>query len=338
MLPVLNISAYLNAPDSADAAEFVELLRETCHGPGFFYLTGHGIDAQLDADTLAIARRFFALPLNEREAIAIGKSPHFRGYTLLKNEMTNGKVDWRDQIDIGPEETAPVTGPQDPPWLNLRGPNQWPASLPTMAATVDTWMQHIQPVGMALMQALARGLGQSAHYFDDRMSPDPYTRVKIIRYPAQPDDGGSGQGLGLHHDSGIMTFILQDEVPGLQVMSEGRLTDVEPMAGAYVVNLGEMMQSATNGYLRATKHQVVSPPPGRQRISIAYFMNPRLDARFEPIPLPLQLAASAPGGQNIDPADPVFATFGANTLKIRMRSHPDVTANYYADVELSDLA
>ena len=98
-----------------------------------------------------------------------------------------------------------------------------------------------------------------------------------------------------------------------------------------------MMQSATNGYLRATKHQVVSPPPGKQRLSIAYFMNPRLDAKFEPLKLPTELAEEAPGGQNLDPDDPVFATFGANTLKIRMRSHPEVTAAYYSDVNLDDL-
>ncbi len=98
-----------------------------------------------------------------------------------------------------------------------------------------------------------------------------------------------------------------------------------------------MLQTATNGYLRATKHQVVSPPVGQQRISIAYFMNPRLDACFEPIELPTELAAQALGGQNLDPKDPVFTTFGANTLKIRMRSHPDVTEAYYRDVNLSDL-
>ena len=66
-------------------------------------------------------------------------------------------------------------------------------------------------------------------------------------------------------------------------------------------------------------------------------MNPRLDAQFEPIELPAELAAKAPGGQNPDPGDPVFATFGANTLKIRMRSHPEVTEAFYSDVELKDL-
>jgi len=336
MLPVLNIAEYLSDPTSELAERFVELLRETCHGPGFFYLTGHGIDDHVNIEALAIANQFFELPDVEREALAIGNSAGFRGYTLLKNEITNGQIDWRDQIDIGPEEANPVLSKNDPPWQRLRGPNQWPASLPTMSSTIGHWMDQVQPVGLALMRALAQGLGQSPDYFDHKMTPNPYTRVKIIRYPAQPENDGSGQGLGLHNDTGIMTLILQDTVPGLQVMSEGELIDVEPMAGALVVNLGEMMQAATSGYLRATKHQVVSPPPGRQRISIAYFLNPRLDACFEPITLPPALASHAMGGQNSDPNNPVFATFGANTLKTRMRSHPEVNSAFYSDVELSD--
>ncbi len=337
MLPILDISKFLADPSGEAGQSFVEQLRETCHGAGFFYLTGHGIKPAYDQAVLDVANRFFDLPQSERESLAIGQSAHFRGYTLLKQEITAGKVDWRDQIDIGPEEPAPVIGVNDPVWLGLRGPNQWPPGLPDMSESVANWMTQIQPVGMALMRALAQGLGQPAGYFDDRMEPDPYTRLKVIRYPAQPEGEQTGQGLGLHHDSGIMTFILQDSIPGLQVMSEGKLLDVDSIPGTYVVNLGEMMQSATNGYLRATKHQVVSPPAGKQRISIAYFMNPRLDARFEPINLPPALAAEAPGGQNADENDPVFTTFGVNALKIRMRSHPEVTSAFYSDVDLATL-
>lgn len=337
MLPELDISEYLANPTSTNATQFIDLLLETCHGPGFFYLKGHGVSDDLNHDALDIANQFFALPSTEREAIAIGGSAGFRGYTLPKSERTNGQVDWRDQLDIGPEESAPEYTLNDQPWTRLRGPNQWPASLPAMSGTINNWMLQMQPVGLALMRALAVGLGQDADFFDSRMTPEPYTRVKIIRYPAQPEQGGSGQGLGLHNDSGIITMILQDSIPGLQVMSEGTLVDVESRPGTLVVNLGEMLQAATNGYLRATAHQVVSPPPGQQRISIAYFVNPRLDARFEPLTLPEPLAAVARGGQNADSENPVYPTFGVNTLKTRMRSHPDVTARFYADVTLDDL-
>jgi len=332
MLPELDISHYLADHSSERALEFVDLLRKTCHGPGFFYLRGHGVDEHVNNSALDIANQFFALPDTEREAIAIGNSAGFRGYTLLKNERTNGRIDWRDQLDIGPEEPTPTLTAEDPPWCRLRGPNQWPDSLPTMSSTINNWMAQMQPVGLALMRALAIALGQKLNYFDSRMTPDPYTRVKIIRYPPQPEQGGSDQGLGLHNDTGIITMILQDSVPGLQVMSEGKLVDVESRAGTFVVNLGEMMQAASSGYLRATAHQVVSPPPGKQRISIAYFVNPRLDARFEPITLPSDLAGDAGGGQNADSNNPVHAIFGKNQLKTRMRSHPDVNERFYADV------
>ena len=48
-----------------------------------------------------------------------------------------------------------------------------------------------------------------------------------------------------------------------------RLIDAVPKPGTYVMNLGEMLQVATNGYMKATPHRVQSPPSGRERISIA---------------------------------------------------------------------
>jgi isopenicillin N synthase-like dioxygenase len=90
-----------------------------------------------------------------------------------------------------------------------------------------------------------------------------------------------------------------------------------------------MFQIATSGYLKATKHQVVSPAVGSERISVAYFMNPRLDAAFQPIPLPAEIADKTDSGQNDESNDPVYAVFGENTLKIRMRSNPDVVSAHY---------
>jgi isopenicillin N synthase-like dioxygenase len=102
------------------------------------------------------------------------------------------------------------------------------------------------------------------------------------------------------------------------------------------MNLGEMLQAATAGYLRATPHRVQSPPPGRERLSVAYFFHPRLESVFAPVSLPPELAAASRGGQNTDPSDPVFATFGDNYLKIRLRSHRDVAVAHYADVVRDD--
>jgi isopenicillin N synthase-like dioxygenase len=331
-LPEIDLAPFMADPHSAAGRAVVVQLRDACHGPGFCYLVGHGVPPEQDAAVMAVAREFFALPEAERRALAIARSPHFRGYTVLGDELTKGISDWREQLDVGPEEPAAVVAPGEPAWRRLRGPNQWPARLPAMQPTVLAWMRAMDRVGLATLRALALGLGQPLRSFDDAVLPRGDPHLKIIRYPAQPRGADTGQGVGLHHDSGLVSFVLQDGVGGLQVELDGKLFDAAPKPGSYVMNLGEMLQAATNGYLRATKHRVQSPPSGRERLSIAYFFHPRLDAVFAPIALPPELAAKTRGAQNADPSDPIFATFGDNYLKIRLRSHPDVALAHYADV------
>lgn len=332
-LPVLDIGEFRAAPHSPAGRDFVLRLRDVCHGIGFCYLVGHGVPETCDAAIMSEAREFFALREDERRALAIANSPHFRGYTVLGDEVTKGTSDWRDQLDVGPEELAGLLAPGDPPWRRLRGPNQWPAARPSMRPTVLAWMQAMDRVGLAVLRALAIGLGQPLEHFDSAVLPRGDPHLKIIRYPAQPARAESQQGVGMHHDSGLVSFVLQDEVGGLEVArQDGTLVAATPLRGSYVMNLGEMLQAATNGYLRATPHRVQSPPPGQQRLSVAYFFHPRLEATFAPVALPPELAAAARGGQNADPNDPVFATFGDNYLKIRLRSHRDVALAHYSDV------
>jgi len=332
-LPVLDISAFLADETSEAAGAFVEQLRETLHGPGFCYLVGYGVDAGTETAVMDVAREFFAQPEQTRLEIVNTNTPHFRGYTRLGMEHTNGTSDWREQIDIGPEHQPIDPGPDGPVWLRVRGPNQWPTSVPTMQPTVTGWMAQMGRVGASVLRAIALGLGQRAAHFESVMEPHPEVLVKIIRYPEKDGDGAApGQGVGLHNDSGLLSFILQDDVGGLQVQIDGELVDATPMPGALVLNIGEMLQIATDGYLRATKHRVVSPPPGRARVSIAYFHNPAMEARFEQIPLPPELAARARGAANERAGDTIFSTYGDNWLKFRVRSHPDVAAIHHPDL------
>src|SRR3984893_6863481 len=109
----------------AGAEPLREGLREAAHEVGFFYLTGHDVPDELVRRVLVVARRLFELPQADQDAIAMVRSPHFRGYTRLGGELTRGEVDWREQIDIGPERPS-VGGPGEPGYLWLEGPNQWP--------------------------------------------------------------------------------------------------------------------------------------------------------------------------------------------------------------------
>jgi isopenicillin N synthase-like dioxygenase len=306
-------------------------LAQVAHEVGFFYLTGHGVPDDLIARVLDEARRFFALPQATKEAIAMVNSPHFRGYTRLGGELTAGAVDWREQIDIGPER-LPLADPAEE-YLKLQGPNQWPAGLPEFRSVVGEWDAELARVGRTLLRHWAAALGNPADVFAAAFADVPATLIKVIRYPGGAD---SEQGVGAHRDAGVLTLLLAEPGSrGLQVRAGGsggqersdtgidsEFVDVDPLPGALIVNIGEMLEIASGGYLRATEHRVRIQ--AQERLSIAYFFNPRLDAQLPVLRLPAELAARARGITDDPSNDRIYAVYGRNAWKSRVRAHPDV--------------
>jgi isopenicillin N synthase-like dioxygenase len=328
-LPVLDFSRF--GAVEYDQGRFLGDLRAAARDVGFFYLTGHGVPEELNAAILDQARALFALPEEQKLAIEMVNSPHFRGYNRAGFEFTRGKPDWREQIDIGAED-APVPQAEGvPAYMRLKGPNQWPASLPEFKPIVLDWQQRVTAVLVRLLRAFALALDQSAEAFAPIYDGSPHQLLKLIRYPGRPTEDAE-QGVGAHKDSGLLSLILQDGHGGLQVeAADGRWIDAAPRAGAFVVNIGELLELASNGYLRATVHRVVSPPSGSERYSAAFFLGARLDATVPALELPPHLAVEASGFTR-DPQNPLFHQVGQNTLKSRLRSHPDVAARHHADL------
>ena len=146
-LPILDISELDAGADKA--AGFREQLRQVTHDVGFFYLVGHGIPQQLIDQVLEVSRRFFELPEADKLAIENVHSPQFRGYTRVGKELTNGDVDWREQIDIGEERPARWVQGQSvdaaaPDFWRLEGPNLWPAALPELEIAITEWRAQLK--------------------------------------------------------------------------------------------------------------------------------------------------------------------------------------------------
>lgn len=326
-LPVLDLSRLEEGPEAA--AGFREDLRRATHEVGFFYLTGTGVSPELEARLHRAARDFFALPEADKLAIENIKSPHFRGYTRVGGERTQGKVDWREQIDIGPERDA-VTGPDAPDYARLIGPNLWPDAQPELRTVVAEWHDHLSGVARRLLRAWALALGAPESYFDEHFG-EPSTLIKIVRYPGK-EDPTPQQGVGAHKDSGVLTLLwVEPGKGGLQVRRDGEWVDAPPVPGTFVVNIGELLEYATQGYLTATDHRVISPTFPDDRISVPFFFNPALDAQLPIIELPAELAAHARGVTQ-DPANPIHSLYGENALKSRLRAHPDVAGIWHSDL------
>ncbi|PZV36586.1 isopenicillin N synthase family dioxygenase [Mesorhizobium kowhaii] len=328
IVPVLDLSRLEQG--ASEHRTFLLDLRTAARDVGFFYLSGHGISATETDEVLDASRRFFALPEADKLAIEMVKSSQFRGYTRAGGELTRGAADWREQLDIGVERQPIPQGPGIAPWTRLQGPNQWPSALPDLKPALLAWQTRATAVAIRLLKAFALSLDQPEDAFDAIYRDSPNHRMKIVRYPGRHATDGD-QGVGAHKDGGFLTLLLQDDNKGLQVEYDGSWVNVDPIPGTLVVNIGELLELASNGYLRATVHRVVTPPAGVERISVPFFFSARLDATIPLLNLPEELAAEARGPAS-DPDNPLFRDVGTNVLKSRLRSHPDVARRHYADL------
>ncbi|SMH62222.1 isopenicillin N synthase family dioxygenase [Azospirillum agricola] len=331
-LPILDLSRLDGL--AAERALFLSELRAAIRRFGAFYVTGHGVGQGTLDDAFALSRRFFDLPERDKLAIEMVHSPHFRGYTRAGWERTRGRADWREQVDIGSERPTLPTGLDAPAWARLQGPNQWPDALPELRPTVLGLQDALTDVTTRLLRGVALAIGQPEDAFDSIIADAPTQLVKLIRYPGHDttrEEGVSGQGVGPHKDSGLLTLVLQHQQSGLQAETADGWVDVPPIPGTFVVNAGELLELATDGYFRAAVHQVVTPAAGIDRLSIAFFLGARLDVRVPVLPLPPDLAAEARGPER-DPDNPLLRNVGENSLKSRLRSHPDVAQRHYADL------
>ncbi len=246
-------------------------LDDACRRCGFFYLTGHGIDV---AGLEARARTFFAQPLEAKLAIAMERGGRaWRGYFPLGGELTSGAPDWKEGIYFGAE-----LGDDDPrvrAGTPLHGRNLMP---PGLGAAVLAHIEACTRLGHLVMGALGSALGYANDAFRAQYLADPLVLFRIFHYPAPPPEQDEQLwGVGEHTDYGLLTILAQDDCGGLEVRSRDGWVDAPPIAGAFVCNLGDMLERLSNGRYRSTPHRVRNRS-GRDRLSMPFFFDPSFDA------------------------------------------------------------
>jgi len=200
----------------------------------------------------------------------------------------------------------------------LQGPNLWPHDPPTFRAVYEDYVERMLDLGTAVVRAMGLALGLDDPEFFVRETRRSFWVMRAIGYPPlppvadlpssssppspsspssrpshsdadadadpDPDPLKGGISCGAHTDYGCLTLLLADATRGaLQVQTQaGGWIDADPVPGAFVVNVGDMMERWTNGVWRSTRHRVVHRGQG-YRVSVPFFFEPDWEARVRPL-------------------------------------------------------
>lgn len=224
------------------------------------------------ASVLDDARAFFALPREHKLALGIEGSPHFRGYSEMRNAR-----DFREQIHFGDERS--VAG-VEPGYLQLEGPNMWPADA-GFRQRMLAYLGDVASVAHELLARIVTSLGLSDDLLREPLS-EPYLLMKLIGYHPQPRLDAKRPGVAAHVDFSWLTLTLQDGIGGLELARpDGTWIAPPPTPGVLLVHVGELLQFTSRGVFLATPHRVINPSSERMRASIPTFFNAGLRARVE---------------------------------------------------------
>jgi isopenicillin N synthase-like dioxygenase len=288
--PIFNLAAF----ERADADKRRALGREVadiCRSTGFLAVANHGVPQGVIDGVWSKAKAFFDLPFEEKETAKAPYNGYPYGYlgpeleALAKSRNVDTPPDLKESFNGGPAATPlGVTDPDALAFCYAR--TIWPQKPEGFVEAWQAYYAAMEDLAARIMRVFAVALALPEDYFA-RFIDAPVSGLRALNYPEQTVAPKPGQlRAGAHTDYGSLTILLpQEGSKGLEIHSrEEKWIPVPPIPGAFVVNLGDLMQRWTNDRWVSTLHRVVNPSPQEggmaRRQSLAFFHQPNWSAEI----------------------------------------------------------
>lgn len=224
-------------------------------------------------------------------------------------DVTQGSRDWHEGLDWyrpihngeGLDGTDLSLGDNDvtvalhehnsrtAPFSLLNGINLWPSYPPGFRATYEDYITQVLAIGTLVLRAMGYALDLEDPEFFVRHTRESFWVMRAISYPPLEPELAKQGGVscGEHSDYGCLTLLLQDETRGALMVRgrgevEGEWIKADPIEGAYVVNVGDMVELWTGGLVKSTRHRVVHTG-ANYRVSVPVFMEPDRNCLVQPL-------------------------------------------------------
>jgi isopenicillin N synthase-like dioxygenase len=277
-LPLIDVSGLRSEALSERRRTALELDR-AAQNAGFFYAADHGLAQPLIDGLEEAAAEFFALPQAVKQRYYIGESTNHRGYVPPGEEVFYaGSKDTKEAFDLSLDLPS-----NDPDYLagnRLLGPNRWPSEVALFRERVAAYYTAVTALGRRLLRGFLLALELPEDHFEQVLKKPP-SQLRLIHYPFQPS-ASDAPGIGAHTDYECFT-ILHASSPGLEVLNaRGVWVDAPPVPGAFVINIGDLLEVLSNGRWVSTAHRVRKVR--EERYSAPLFFNLDYDAQIAPCP------------------------------------------------------
>nr|XP_043620225.1 hyoscyamine 6-dioxygenase-like [Erigeron canadensis] len=261
-LPVIDLEVALAR--GRDVA--VQQILNACQDYGLFQVINHGVDNDLLSDTMSVVKEFFDMS-NEDKASVYSEDPSKKSRLYTSTyDYDNEKVHlWRDNLR---HHCYPIED-----YIHL-----WPQKPARYRDIVGKYSLRVGNLSSKILELISEGLGIGPDYFGEGLTGAQLFSVN--HYPPCPSPN-LALGLPKHCDASLITFLLQDDIYGLQVYRNNEWLGVQPIPNAFVVILGHQAQVVSNGKLISPEHRAITNST-TNRTSIVYSINPTPDSIIEP--------------------------------------------------------
>ncbi|KAK7258413.1 hypothetical protein RIF29_23988 [Crotalaria pallida] len=256
----------LHGLDGPNRSQIIQKIAHACQNYGFFLIVNHGVPEDVVGNMMKVAKEFFHLPESER--MKNYSDDPLKPVSTSFNVKTEKVANWRDFLRL---HCHPVED-----YIH-----DWPSNPPSFREHVAEYSKNIRALSEKLLEVISESLGLERGYINKVLGKHVQQPMAINYYPPCPEPELT-YGLPDHADPNAITILLQDDVPGLNVLSkDDKWLAVKPIPNTFIVNIADQIQVISNDKYKSVLHRAVVNCE-KERMSIATFYCPSQDAVIGP--------------------------------------------------------
>ncbi|KAA0042634.1 protein DMR6-LIKE OXYGENASE 2-like [Cucumis melo var. makuwa] len=256
----------LHALDGPSRSDVVDQIGRACERDGFFLVKNHGVSEEMINGMMSITKEFFRLPETERLKSYSDDPTKKTRLSTSFNVKTEKVANWRDFLRL---HCYPLHLYVD----------EWPSNPSFFRKEVAEYCTSMRQLTLKLLEAISESLGLPKDSIANSIGSHGQ-HMALNYYPPCPQPDLT-YGLPCHTDPNLITLLLQDQVPGLQVHRDGAWVALDPIPNTFIINIGDQMQVLSNDRYKSVLHRAVVNN-ATERISIPTFYCPSPEAMIRP--------------------------------------------------------